>query len=151
MEENSVPEVNQLNDSYISPIHPFNNSFHNYQNRKVSNLQPRGKGSRQDRWFPNHNTARQRNESEWFTSPYNTNNSASSDEETQEKRFSYGFYRSNNKPKQRKKNFNLAKDTDGGSDSATGDDERIACQLGQELNKTQCEKDREFAQRYCYD
>lgn len=147
VEENSVPEVNQLNDSYISPIHPFNNSFHNYQNRKVYNLQPRGKGSRQDRWFPNHNTARQRNESEWFTSPYNTNNSASSDEETQEKRFSYGFYRSNNKPKQRKKNFNLAKDTDGGSDSATGDDERIACQLGQELNKTQCEKDREFAQR----
>lgn len=104
--------------------------------------------SRQDRRYPNYNTARQRNESEWFTSPYNTNNSASSDEETLEKHPSYGFYKSNNNPKQRKTNFNPAKNTDDESDSATGDDERIACQLGQDLNKSQCEMDREFAQRY---
>lgn len=147
MEGNSVPQVGHVNGPYTSLIHPLD-GFHGYQNRtKASNHQPRGKGSRQDRRYPNHNTARQRNESEWFTSPYNTNNSASSDEETLEKHPSYGFYKSNNNPKQRKTNFNPAKNTDDESDSATGDDERIACQLGQDLNKSQCEMDREFAQR----
>lgn len=148
MEGNSVPQVSHVNGPYSSPIHPFG-GYLGYQNHaKASNHQPRGKGSRQDRRYPNYNTARQRNESEWFTSPYNTNNSASSDEETLEKHPSYGFYKSNNNPKQRKTNFNPAKNTDDESDSATGDDERIACQLGQDLNKSQCEMDREFAQRY---
>lgn len=146
-EENCFTEVNHPNDPYKSPIHPLDGLHGNQNHTRISNFQPRGKGSRQDQRFPNHNLLRQRNESNRYIPPYNTNNSASSDDETLEKHFSYDSFKSKYKPKQRKKNFNLAKNTDGESDSATGDDERIACQLGQELNKTQCEKDREFAQR----
>lgn len=144
VDENSIPVINHLNNPNTSPIHPLN-GFCGYPNPKVSNLKLRGKGSRRDRKFPNHDAPKQENESDQYTPPYD-NNSISS-EETLEKHFSNGSYKSKRKPKQRKKYFSHGENIDGGSDSATDDDERIACRLGQELNRTQCEMDREFAKR----